>query len=119
MSDTMSGAWVAIAIVLPLALGLAAAWPLWGRTSDSLGSILGTFVVFVLGVAFVAREFIHLQQLTYRCIALETVCHFHPLPFTRFFIYGTIAMVQAFVLFAAGVAVEECIRNREFAADWR
>src|SRR6185295_11972815 len=111
MSDTMSSLWIGIAVVLPMVLALAVAWPLWGRANDSLGSILGTFVVFAFGVAFVERELVHLQQLTYRCIALETVCRFYPLPFTRFFIYGIIAMTQAFVLFAVGSAVEDRIRN--------
>ena len=119
MSDTLSWAWVAAAIVIPLTLAAAIAWPLWGRVDDSMGSITGAFVVLVFGVAFVARELIHIQRLTYRCIALETVCRFYPQPFTRFFIYGAIAMLQVFLLFAVGGYIEDRIRNRSFATEWR
>jgi hypothetical protein len=71
---------------------MAVAWPSWGRSRDSLGSIVGTFVNFVFAIAFVGREYIHVQRLTGQCIGAESVCHSYPGPFTRFVIYGFIAM---------------------------
>jgi hypothetical protein len=115
----MSWSWIAAALGIPFALAFCIAWPLWGRSRDSAGSIAGTFVVFVFAIAFVGREYIHVQRLTGECIAAETVCHFHPEPFTRFFIYGGIAMVQAFLLFAVGAAIEGRMADREFAKEWR
>ena len=115
----MSWSWIAIALAVPLALATGIAWPFWGRSRDSAGSIGGAFVVFVFAVAFVGREYVHVQRLTAQCITAETVCHFHPEPFTRFCIYGFIAMAQTFLLFAIGAAVEGRAQNKAFAAEWR
>ena len=115
----MSSYWIATALVLPLALALGIAWPFWGRSRDSLGSIVGTFLIFVFAIAFVGREYIHVQRLTGQCIAAESVCHFFPEPFTRFGIYGFIAMAQSFLLFALGAWIEGRLDNRAFAKEWR
>jgi hypothetical protein len=120
VSDTMSWFWIGLAIVLPLVLGIGIAWPFWRKPSrDPVGTVLGAFVVVAFGVAFVGREFIHVQRLTNRCLAAETACRFFPEPFTRFFIYTAIAMAQVFVLFIVGSAVEDRIRSRAFASEWR
>jgi hypothetical protein len=119
VSDTMSWSWIGIAVFVPLALSMAVAWPFWGRSRDSLGSIAGTFVIFMLAIAFVGTEYIYVQRVTGDCIAAETVCHFYPEPFTRFGLYGFIAMIQAFVLFAVGAWIEGRIENLAFAAEWR
>ncbi len=65
------------------------------------------------------REYIHVQRLTGQCIAAESVCHFFPEPFTRFGIYGFIAMAQSFLLFAIGAWIEGRLENRAFAKEWR
>jgi hypothetical protein len=119
VSDTMSWYWIAVALVLPLALSLLVAWPFWGRCRDALGSGVGACVIFVFAVAFVGREVIHVQLLTGQCIASRTHCIFYPEPFTRFCIYGFIAMAQTFVLFAVDAAVESRIESRAFAKEWR
>jgi hypothetical protein len=115
----MSWSWIVVALVLPFALATGIAWPFWGRSRDSVGSIAGAFVVFVFAIAFVGREYIDVQRLTEQCISAETVCHFHPDPFTRFCIYGFIAMAQTFLLFAVGAAIEGRMENRAFAEEWR
>jgi len=120
VSDTMSWFWIGLAIVLPFAVGLAIAWPFWRKPSrDPVGTVLGAFVVVASGVALVGREFIHVQRLTNHCLAAETVWRFFPEPFTRFFIYIAIAMAQVFVLFMIGWGIENRIRSRAFAAEWR
>jgi hypothetical protein len=115
----MSWYWIGVALVLPLALATGVAWPFWGRSRDSLGSIVGAFVIFVFAIAFAGREYVHLQQLTGQCIAAETVCRFYPEPFTSFGIYGFIAMAQVFLLFAVAAAIEGRMENRAFAKEWR
>jgi hypothetical protein len=119
VSDTISSYWIVVALLLPLALAMAIAWPFWGRSRDSLGGIVGAFVIFVFAVAFLGREYVHVQRLTEQCLAAETVCRFYPEPFTRFCIYGMIAMAQVFVLFAVGAWVEGRLENRAFAKEWR
>jgi hypothetical protein len=119
VSDTMSGYWIVVALVLPFLLAMTVAWPFWGRSRDSLGSIVGAFVIFLFVIAFVGREYIHVQRLTHHCIAVETVCRFHPGPFTRFCIYGFIGMAQASVLFGVGGWREGHLENRAFGEEWR
>jgi hypothetical protein len=119
VSDTMSWSWVAGAMVVPLALAMGIAWPFWGRARDSLGSAIGAGVIFVFAIAFVGREYVQLQQFSSRCLAAELACRVYPEPFTRFCIYGFIAMAQTFALFAVGAAVERRMENRAFAAEWR
>jgi hypothetical protein len=115
----MSWSWIVAALVVPLALAGALAWPLWGRVRDSMGSILGAFVVFVFAIGFAGREYIHIQRLTEQCLAGGVICRFSPEPFTRFGIYMFIAMAQAFLLFTVGAAIEHRKENRAFSAAWR
>lgn len=119
MSDSLSWSWVVAALVVPLALATAIAWPLWGRARDSVGSILGAFVVFVFAIGFAGREYIHIQRLTEHCLSTGVICRFSPEPFTRFGIYMFIAMAQACLLFTAGAAIEHRMENRTFSAAWR
>ncbi|HYH41193.1 MAG TPA: hypothetical protein VD867_04350 [Burkholderiales bacterium] len=120
MSNTISLYWVGIAAVAPMVAALVTAWPFWRRvTRDPVGTIAGCFVVFGFAVALVGRELIHLQGFTSKCVALEVACSYHPEPFTRFFIYGGIAMVQVFALFVIGWQIEDRLRQREVAPEWR
>jgi hypothetical protein len=111
--------WVAIAATLPLLLGLAVAWPFFGRSRDSLGSVVGAFIAFAFAIAFVGREYVQIQALTQRCLDEVRNCRFYPEPFTRFCIYGFIALVQVFLLFVIGSAVESRKQARSFAPEWR
>lgn len=120
VSDTISPFWIAIAVVVPFAAALAVASPFWRKvTRDPVGTIAGCFVVFGFAVALVGRELVHLQGFTSQCVALEVACSYHPEPFTRFFIYGTIALVQVFALFVIGWRVEDRIRQSAVAPEWR
>ena len=40
-------------------------------------------------------------------------------PFTRFATYGLIGLAEACVLFVVSIRVEERIRRRSFAPEWR
>ena len=120
VANRISLFWIAIAVVVPMLAALAAAWPFWRKvTRDPVGTIAGCFVVFGFAVALVGRELIHLQGFTGTCVALEIACSYHPEPFTRFFIYGGIAMVQVFALFVIGWQVEDRLRQREVSPEWR
>lgn len=120
VADTISLSWVAFAIVMPLAAALGVAWPFWRKvTRDPVGTIAGCFIVFGFAVALVGRELVHLQRFTNSCVELEIACSYHPEPFTRFVVYGCIALVQVFALFLIGWRVEDRIRQREVAPEWR
>jgi hypothetical protein len=120
MTDTLSWFWVIAAVVLPLALAVLVAWPFWGRSRDSLGSGVGAIVLFTCALAFVGREYIHIQQVTEWCIEAERVCRFSPEPIMRFSLYGLIAMVQAGALFAISGTVEHRMgEHSSYAKEWR
>ena len=119
MADTMNWNWIAAALVLPFLVGVLIAWPFWGRSRDSIGSAIGAIAIFAFAVGFIAREYAHLQFFTQGCIASETPCSFHPEPFTRFSIYGFIAMTQVGALFAMSAAIEHRLENARFANEWR
>ena len=120
VSNTISAFWLAIAVVIPMAAGIGAAWPFWRKvTRDPVGTIAGCFVVFGFAVALVGRELVQLQRFTNNCVALEIACTYHPEPFTRFFIYGSIALLQVFALFVIGWRIEDRIRQGEVAPEWR
>ena len=82
-------------------------------------TIAGSFVIFGACVALIARELIELQAFTNRCVELEIACAYHPEPFTRFCLYAAIALVQVFTLFVIGWKIEDRLRQREVAPEWR
>ena len=112
--------WVAAASTIPLIPALLAAWPLWTRrVSDNMGAIVGSGVVLVGVVGFIAREYGEVEKITAECIAREIGCHFHPDPFMRYAIFASIGMAQVFVLFVIGLYVEERQRRNDYAPEWR
>lgn len=115
----MSWFWIALALLLPFGVAVLVAWPFWGRSRDSLGSGVGSLLIFAFAVGFIAREYAHLQQFTFECIAAQKVCSFRPEPFTRFCIYAFIGMAQVGALFGVSGAVEQRIENAAFAKEWR
>ncbi len=58
------------------------------------------------------------QPVSYGCIQAEALC-FRPEPFTRFCIYGFIALIEAGAIFALGLTMEARIRRRSYAPDWQ
>ncbi len=113
MRVDMNLTWVAVAATVPLLLGLVAALPFWlRRVTDEMGSIAGAAVVLLFVIAFIAREYGEVELITARCIAAEVGCRFVPSPFTRFGIFGGIGMLQIFLIFAAGLSIEERLRRR-------
>ena len=120
MADVMDWRWIAASVAVPIAFALVAAWPFWRRPSrDPIGSVAGAFVAFVFALAFVGREFIHVQRLTQHCLGLEVPCRFVPEPYVRFFLYIGIAMVQAALLFVVGARIESKLQESTVAPEWR
>ena len=72
-----------------------------------------------VGIGLIGREYIEIQRVTMRCLQAGIICSFSPEPFTRFAIYGLIGLVEACALFGLSVVVEERVRRRSFAPEWR
>jgi hypothetical protein len=120
MTDVMPWSRIAGGFLVPSAIGLAIALPFWlWKANDSVGSILGAGAVFIGCLAFIGREYIHVQRVTNTCLEAGKVCSFEPEPFTRFCIYGFIALAQAFGLFVLGLSIEERMRQRAYGSEWR
>ena len=62
---------------------------------------------------------IHVERITPQCLALELAYRFTPEPYTRFFLYVGVAMVQTFALFLIGARIEDRRRESEVATQWR
>lgn len=119
MTDVMQWFWIVVAITVPGVIASALALPFWITASDSIGSILGAGVVFIACLALIGREYVHVQRVTNACLESGVICSFRPEPFTRFCIYGFIALIEAFGLFVLGLAIEERMRRRSYASDWQ
>jgi len=115
----MSWFWIAVAVTVPSLLALLVAVPLWLKFDAIVGNALGAGVIFVGVIALIAREYVEIQRATTSCLEAGVICSFTPEPFTRFGIYGLIGLVEACALFVISLVVEERIRRRSFAAQWR
>ena len=111
--------WIAIALTTPGVAGALVAWPLWLSKQPVLGNLAGTVVIFGAAVGFILRERVELDQLAQQCIDRGFYCFPEPAAFTRYAIYAFIALFEVMVLFSVSLKVEEKIRRRGYAPEWR
>jgi hypothetical protein len=113
--------WSAISVMatVPFLMGLPIAYLFWRRTEPIFGNIIGTGVIFTWAFAMIWREHLHLDQIVQRCLDEGTTCWPEPSAFTRFAIYAFIALFQVFIVFTVSLRVEERIRRRDYAPEWR
>lgn len=115
----MSWFGVSIALTVPAAFAAIIALPFWVKGDPVIGNIVGAGLIFVGAIVMIFREYVEIQRVTMRCLQAGIVCSFSPEPFTRFAVYGLIALVEACSLFAISVMVEQRIRRRTAAPNWR
>ena len=65
------------------------------------------------------REHVELDRIVKACLDAGTVCWPRPAAFTRFAIYAFIGLIEVFILFSLSLRVEERIRRRDYAPEWR
>lgn len=111
--------WIAIAASAPAVIGILVAIPFWRRTEPIFGNILGTAVIFGFSFAMIWREHVELDRIVKACLDAGTVCWPEPAAFTRYSIYAFIGLIEVFVLFSLSLRVEERIRRRDYAPEWR
>lgn len=104
---------------VPLVGGHAVAYPLWRKGQAIFGNIIGTGVMFTSAFALILREHTVLDRIVQRCLDAGVPCWPEPAPFTRYAIYAFIALAEVFILFSVSLRVEERIRNRDYAPEWR
>ena len=87
-----------------------------------LGNIAGTILIFGSALILMFVEYSELDRLTQGCIATATandVCFPVPSAFARYAIYACMALGEVFALFLWSLKVEQRIRNRDVAPEWR
>ena len=115
----LSWYWIALELTVPPVIALAVAFPFWRKRQMTFGSIVGTAVIFAAGIGLILREYVELDRATQACLDAGAVCWPEPGAFTRFAVYASIAMAEVFALFTAALFVEEWVRRRDYAPEWR
>ena len=121
-SDAVNGLswfWIALMLTATPLVGVLAAFPLWRTSQVILGNIAGTMVIFGAALGLILREYVEVDRVTRRCLDSGFTCWPEPSAFVRYAIYAIIGLIEVFALFAVSLKVEERIRNRNYAPEWR
>jgi hypothetical protein len=112
--------WLTIALTVPPLAGGLIAYPFWRKDQAIFGNIFGTVVIFGAAFALIMRERVELDGLMQQCFesGAET-CALEPSAFARFAIYAFIALFQVIALFSLSLKVDEKVRRRGYAPEWR
>ena len=105
--------------VAPLLAGGLLAFAIWRTRQIILGNLAGAAVIFGSALALILRESVELNQLTQQCLDAGYYCFPDPTAFTRYAIYAFIGLIQVFAVFIWSLRVEQRLRNRHYAPEWR
>ena len=111
--------WILFALLVPLLVAGAVAYPIWRTGQLILGNIAGSAVIFATSVALIMREHVELDRIVQDCLDRAVTCWPQPSAFTRFAIYAFIGLFQVIVLFTVSVKVETALRRRHYDPEWR
>ena len=111
--------WIAIMATVPWMAGLLLALPFWRSRQVTIGSIVGTAVIFGTAMGLILREYVELDKISQDCLDAGTICWPEPSAFTRFAIYAFIGLIEVFAVFTLSLRVEERVRRRDYAPEWR
>jgi hypothetical protein len=111
--------WIALELIVPPIVALALAYPLWLRQQPIFGNLLGTVVIFATGIGLILREYTVIDRIVRTCFDQGIPCFPQPPAFTRFAVYAFIALAEVIALFLLSLRVEERIRRRGYAPEWR
>ena len=119
MINGLNWYWITVMATAPLIGGFLLAYPLWRRGDSIFGNLAGTGVMFASAFGMIWREHVELDRIVQQCIDNGLPCWPEPSAFTRFAVYAFIALFQVFLLFSASLRVEETLRRRDYAPEWR
>jgi hypothetical protein len=115
----LSWFWIALMLTVAPLAGVLVAFGLWRSGQMILGNIAGTLVIFSMAIVLILRESVELDRLIQACLDVGVVCWPEPSAFVRAAIYAVIGLVEVFALFTFSLKVEERVRNRAYAPEWR
>lgn len=115
----LSWNWIAFLAIVPPIFAFLIAYPIWRKGEPILGNVAGSIILFGAGFAMIWREHVVLDRIVQACLNEGTTCWPEPSAFTRFAIYAFIALFEVFALFTVSLRIEERIRRRDYAPEWR
>ena len=115
----LSWHWIALMATAPPVAGALVAWLWWRKNEMILGNLAGTIIIFGAGVAMIVRESIEINGRIAQCLDAGYTCWPDPSAFVRYAIYAGIALVEVMALFIWSLRVEQKMRNRHYAPEWR
>jgi hypothetical protein len=111
--------WISIMATAPWMVAVLLALPFWRSRQMTLGSIVGTAVIFGTAIGLILREYVEIDRIAQDCLDAGTVCFPEPSAFTRFAIYAFIGLLEVFALFMFSLKAEERRRRRDYAPEWQ
>jgi hypothetical protein len=111
--------WIALMATVPGIAGVLLAYPCWRKTEIILGNLAGTAVVFAFAFALIFRESAEVDRVTRACLDAGFTCWPQPSAFVRYAIYAGIGFLEVVAIFLVSLSVEQRIRNRGYAPEWR
>jgi len=106
-------------LILPRVIALVLALPFWIKEQPIFGNLVGSAVIFGTAFALIMREHAELDRGIMSCFEQGMVCFPHPPAFTRYAIYGFIALAEVIALFLLSLTVERRLRRRGYDPQWR
>lgn len=116
---TLNWTWIGLELTVTPLVALILAWPFWRKNEVIVGNIVATAVIFVTGFGLIWGEYVVIDRIVNACLDAGTTCWPQPSAFTRFAVYGSIALVEVFGIFSLSLWVEERRRSREYDPEWR
>lgn len=116
---SLSWNWIGLEVTLTPLVAVLLAWPFWRKNEIIFGNVVATALIFGAGFGLIWREYIVIDRVTKACLEAGSVCFPDPSAFTRFAIYGFVALVEVFAVFSFSLWVEEHRRSRDYDPEWR
>ena len=118
--DHLNWYWIWVSLTVPLVVGALHALPFWWKDQAIFGNIFGTVIIFGAAFGLIMRERVELDGLLRECFdSGKDVCTLEPSAFARFAIYAFIGLLQVILLFSVSIKVDEKVRRRGYAPEWR
>lgn len=95
------------------------AYTCWRKSEYILGNLAGTAVILATAFALIFRESAEVDRVTRACLDAGYTCWPEPSAFVRYAIYAAIGFIEVIALFLVSLTVEQRIRNRRYAPEWR
>ena len=115
----LSWAWIGLMATAPGIAGVLLAYACWRKEEYILGNLAGTAIILGTAFALIFRESAEVDRVTRACLDAGYTCWPVPSAFVRYAIYAGIGFTEVVALFLVSLTVEQRIRNRHYAPEWR